>query len=57
MLNDQFTFGVICEVVVPEDGAVVELCQSVDADLMCLYVKQHTTLSSLLRFIMISANE
>jgi len=40
MLNDQFPFGVVCEIVVPEDGTVVELGQAVNADLMCLHDKQ-----------------
>ena len=39
MLNDKFSFGVISKAVVLEDGAVVELCQSVDADLTCLHIK------------------
>jgi len=50
MLYDEPAFGVICEVVVPEDGTVVELRQTVDADLMCLCVKQHIPLTSLLKF-------
>jgi len=41
MLNDELSFGVVREVVVSEDGAVVELRQTVDADLMSLnHVKQ-----------------
>jgi len=39
MLNDEFSFGVVSETVVLEDGTVVELRQSVDADLTCLSIK------------------
>jgi len=40
VLNDEFPFGIVCEVVVSEDGTVVEFCQTVDANLMCLQSKQ-----------------
>jgi len=46
MLNDEATFGVVSEVIVPEDGAVVELRQTVDADLMRLHNTHQTTLIS-----------
>jgi len=39
VLNDELSFGIVCEVVVPKDGAVVELCQAVNADLMSLHTK------------------
>jgi len=39
MLNDELAFGVVREVVVAEDGTVVELRQTVDADLMSLCQK------------------
>jgi len=41
MLNDEFAFSVIREVVVPEDGAIVELRQTVNTDLMCLRATQN----------------
>lgn len=47
MLNDEFPFGVVCEAVVTEDGAVVELRQTVDAHLMSLHVKTVRVISSL----------
>jgi len=42
MLDDEFAFGVVSETVVLEDGTVVELCQSVDADLTCLHIEPFT---------------
>jgi len=39
MLNDEFSLGVVSETVVLEDGAVVELRQSADADLSRLHSK------------------
>jgi len=47
MLNDKLPFGVVCEIVVPEDGAVVELRQAVNADLMCLHVTQFVSSQTL----------
>jgi len=42
MLDDEFSFGVVSETVVLEDGTVVELRQSSDAYLTCLHIKPFT---------------
>jgi len=45
MFDDEFSFGIVREVIIPEDGAVVELRQAVNAYLMCLHI--HTVCDKL----------